>query len=74
MNLIQFLEARITDDENAATHQREAAECKAKRAIVEDTALLHFDRPHLCDHSSTLRHLASVYAAHEDYDPAWAPA
>lgn len=64
---------------------RVLAECAAKRAIVdaawEDSVMLDVEY-HLRgrerleadgDYPDTLRHLASIYADHPDYDPAWAP-
>ena len=49
------------------------AECKAKREIVEEC-----ERSILNDKDSSTAewiaaHLATVYASHPDYDPAWAP-
>lgn len=66
---------------------RVLAECRAKRAIVEHhrpEAYMDVPEESCCrvchegiggDHPCpTLRALASIYADHPDFDPAWAPA
>ena len=68
MNITEFLEARITEDETRATYYgplamgtaRVLAECAAKRAIIV------YSPP------KTLQHLAAVYKDHPDYQQEWA--
>jgi hypothetical protein len=54
---------------------RVLADVKAKRAIVGLGICLACDvEGQPCDHADeTLRHLASVYADHPDYDATWEP-
>ena len=59
--------------ESDGRHARVLAECKAKREIVDEC-----ERSMLNDKDSSTAewiaaHLATVYASHPDYDPAWAP-
>lgn len=81
--IVEFLEARLAEDEYGATHSgalpvpeanyhhRTLREVAAKRRIVRryrdasvgDVALL----------LDSVRDLASVFADHPDYDPAWRP-
>ena len=42
-------------------------EVEAKRKILDDVACGHFDR----DYDEAVRHLASVYTDHPDFDPEW---
>lgn len=98
MNITDFLQERIAEDESEAEEgrwvfdlggregerftYRVLAECKAKREIVgnhdgEQSPVTgdycafedgRFEIP-----CPELRHLATVYASHPDYNPAWAP-
>ena len=109
MTLTEFLEARITEDEEIAapdpdwddykghcdavgvhyTSARVRAECVAKRAIVEQAEEASSNTEYVISQSCInqaekdearasdpgrriLHALASVYADHPDYDPAWA--
>ena len=85
MTITEFLLARIAEDEAVARAwrtridqgeipilfhgvvipDRVLAECAAKRRIVEGWRDEYHD-------TWVLMHLASVYADHPDYDPAWA--
>ena len=57
--------------------ERWAAECKAKRAIVDQACdycpELEYGDNGEWAFSLTLAPLAAVYASHPDYNPAWAP-
>ena len=81
--IVEFLEARLAEDEFGATHsgqlpvpeasyhQRTLREVAAKRSIVRR----YRDAP-IADVAALLddiRDLASVYADHPDYDQAWQP-
>jgi hypothetical protein len=81
--IVEFVEARLAEDEYGATHsgrlpvpeaayhQRTLLEVAAKRRIldryrdapIDDVGLLIED----------VRDLASIYADHADFDPAWRP-
>ena len=63
-------------DERVCTcgyHARVLAECKAKREIVEECerSILNDKDPSTAEWIAA--HLATVYASHPVYDPAWAP-
>ena len=72
------------DAEHASRHDpaRVLAECESKRRIVEEYVGEEWviSQGHVTDwtqgaqaaRETALRFLASVYAAHDDYDPAWA--
>lgn len=69
MTITEFLLARITEDEAVVR-----AECKAKRALVNDLTRYN-DRGQACYSLQGLRrlgYLASVYADHPDYQQEWA--
>ena len=89
MNITDFLQERIAEDESEAEEgrwvfdlggregerltYRVLAECKAKREIVDEC-----ERSMLNDGDSRTAEwiaaqLAAVYSSHPDYDPAWAP-
>jgi hypothetical protein len=91
MKIVEFLEARIAEDERAAYDlmgeregDRTLAECAAKRAIVADYSNAVADEPWRSQDAIktyamfaaawtfTLRHLASVYKDHPDYQQEWA--
>jgi hypothetical protein len=81
--IVEFLQARLADDEYGATHsgplpvpeanfhRRTLAEVAAKRRIVHRYQVAPIDEmaPLLED----IRDLATVYTDHADYDPAWRP-
>jgi hypothetical protein len=81
--IIEFLEARLTEDEHDATHigrlpvpeadyhQRTLREVAAMRSIVRR----YRDAPieDVVRLLEDVRDLASVYADHPDYDRAWRP-
>ena len=68
MNITEFLEARIAEDELRANYYgplamgtaRVLAECAAKRAII------------IYSPPKTIQYLAAVYADHPDYRQEWA--
>lgn len=89
-DLTEFLLARIAEDEASLPEgfdcwyppERYAAECEAKRRIVEDFEILHADYGVTHDPSTEARRfqaliaaarLASVYADHPDYREEWTP-
>ena len=53
--------------------QRDLAECKAKRAIVEECEWSMLNDKDSSTAEWIAAHLATVYASHPDYDPEWAP-
>lgn len=73
--------------ESDGRHARVLAECKAKREIVEAHPSYVAAEGEVCENCHgeepevwfaswpcvTIRSLATVYASHPDYDPAWAP-
>jgi len=81
--IVDFLEARLADDEYSATHsgalpvpeasydQRTLREVAAKQRIVRR----YRDAPvgDVAPLLENLRDLASVFADHPDYDQAWSP-
>lgn len=86
MNITEFLEARIAEDEKRAKYYgalalgtaRVLAECAAKRAIIaasredhEDSLTRNDDTIELG--SIALYALAAVYKGHPDYQREWAP-
>ncbi|MUL41676.1 hypothetical protein FZ103_10910 [Streptomonospora sp. PA3] len=97
MTIVEFLNARLAEDENAAHAaspgtggpERARADVSAKRGIVEEytatyrecmDTLNNGDRTAADEDGAwsalhawrrALEHLAAVYAAHPDYDPAW---
>ena len=58
-----------SDPEGWSWVRRERAQCRAKRAIVEDVAGRWFDS----DYDRAVQHLAEAYADHPDYDESWRP-
>ena len=89
MTLVEFLLARIAEDEHFGTHDRHlskrwAAECDAKRRIVDryQVAALRLERGQgdravegirANESRSALKLLALPYSDHPDYDEAWRP-
>lgn len=85
MNITEFLEARIVEDEEQIREwdrsspfstERLLAECSAKRAVIECAAdyspeLEHGDNGQWA-FEVTLRALAAVYKDHPDYNTDWA--
>jgi Family of unknown function (DUF6221) len=81
--IVEFLEARLAEDEYSATHsgalpvpeasfdQRTLREVASKQRIVRR----YRDAPvgDVAPLLENLRDLASVYGDHRDYDPAWSP-
>jgi Family of unknown function (DUF6221) len=81
--IVDFLEARLAEDEYSAMHsgalpvpeasydQRTLREVASKQRIVQR----YRDAPvgDVAPLLENLRDLASVFAAHPDYDPAWRP-
>ena len=85
MNITEFLEARIAEDEKMATYYgslalgtaRVLAECAAKRAIIAECRQSTLDDLSGGDDDQPVpiwvaRALASVYADHPDYRQEWA--
>jgi hypothetical protein len=81
--IIEFLEARLAEDEYGATHsgalpvpeasydQRTLREVASKRRIV--WRYRHASIGDVAPLLENIRDLASVFADHPDYDPAWRP-
>jgi hypothetical protein len=81
--IVDFLEARLAEDRHSATHagalpvpeanydQRTLREVAAKQRIVRR----YRDAPigDVAPLLENIRDLASVFADHPDYDPAWRP-
>jgi hypothetical protein len=81
--IVDFLQARLAEDEYSATHagvlpvpegsydQRTLREVASKRRIVQR----YRDAPigDVAPPLENLRDLASVFTDHPDYDPAWRP-
>jgi hypothetical protein len=82
-SIVEFLEARLGEDEHGATHsaelpvpaadyhERTLREVAAKRRIVSRYSDASVDEVILL--LEDVRDLASVYADHPDYDQAWRP-
>ncbi|MEV4053016.1 DUF6221 family protein [Amycolatopsis sp. NPDC049688] len=70
--LVGFFWARLDEEPDSA-------DVRAKRAILDDYARYCADttnpaREAICGVTRTvIRHLATVYTGHPDYDPAWRP-
>lgn len=85
MNLIQFLEARVAEDERAAlaAFSEDRQQTRAMREVAFKRATLgefwsaanwDFTRPtERQDYPRLLTSLAAVYADHPDFDLNWAP-
>jgi hypothetical protein len=87
MTLIEFLLARIAEDEAGAERAdyiadfnpaRVLAECESKRRIVDEcTGGLYWNvgcsEGHEGNFENILALLAAVYADHPDYQPKWKP-
>jgi hypothetical protein len=76
MTLVEFLEARIAEDEMRPADERASAECLAKRRIVDWEKRYRTTvekRGEIWAHRATgnLRALAAIYATHPDYEMAW---
>jgi hypothetical protein len=81
--IIEFLDARLAEDEYGATHigllpvpeadyhQQTLREVAAKRSIVHRYRDAPIEDVVLL--VEDVRDLAAVYADHPDYDPAWQP-
>jgi histone H3/H4 len=83
MTIVEFMEARLAEDEHDATHsgqlpvpeaafhQRTLREVAAKRRIVRRYRDAPIEAVTLL--LEDVRDLASVYADHADYERAWRP-